>query len=337
MDLIKVLIVDDSLFMRTVLRDILVSVPGFKVVGIASNGKEALDLIPKVEPNIITLDVEMPVLDGLSTLKEIMRQYPMPVLMFSALTQEGAEHTFEALDIGAVDYLPKPTGLSNLMEIKSLLIEKIRKIATARIRKPSKVKTKPRKIVSKTVCSSEKFISIGASTGGPRALTEVLSRLPKDMPPMMVVQHMPEKFTRLFAERLDKETAFRVKEAEENDRVETGLCLLAPGDWHMVVKRNNRVHLHKGPQVFGLRPTVDEMMISTARVFRSQNIGVILTGMGSDGVKGMKMIKENGGVNIAQDEETCVIFGMPKAAINAGVVDTILPLTSIPNEIVLRC
>lgn len=337
MDLIKVLIVDDSLFMRTVLRDILVTVPGIKVVGIACNGKEALELIPVVEPDIITLDVEMPVLDGISTLKEIMRLHPMPVLMFSALTQEGAEQTFEALDIGAVDYLPKPTGLSNLMEIKVLLIEKIRKIATVKIRKPTQIKKKPQKIVSKTVSSSKKFISIGASTGGPKALTEVLSRLPGDMPPMMVVQHMPEKFTQLFAERLDKETAFRVKEAEENDRIEPGLCLLAPGNWHMVLKRDQRVHLHKGPPVFGLRPTVDEMMTSTARVFRSQNIGVILTGMGSDGVKGMKMIKELGGVNIAQNEETCVIFGMPKAAINAGVVDSVLPLTSIPKEIVMRC
>ncbi len=337
MDLIKVLIVDDSLFMRTVLRDILVSVPGIKVVGIACDGREALELIPKVEPNIITLDVEMPVLDGISTLKEIMRHYPMPVLMFSALTQEGAEQTFEALDLGAVDYLPKPTGLSNLLEVKSLLIEKIRKIATVKIRKPPQNKPKPRKIITKRSTSSDKLISIGASTGGPKALTEVLSRLPKDMPPMMVVQHMPEKFTQLFAERLDKETTFRVKEAEENDRVEHGLCLLAPGDWHMVVKRDKRVHLHKGPQVFGLRPTVDEMMISTARVYRSRNIGVILTGMGSDGVKGMKMIKDLGGVNIAQDEETCVIYGMPKAAINAGVVDSILPLTSISKEIVMRC
>lgn len=336
MDLIKVLIVDDSLFMRTVLRDILVNVPGMKVVGIASNGKEALEMIPKVQPNIVTLDVEMPVLDGLSTLAEIMSLHPLPVLMFSALTQEGAKQTFEALDLGAVDYLPKPTGVSNLMEIKPLLIEKIRRIASVHVQKP---KTTPRqkRIASKSINASNKIISIGASTGGPKALKEVLSMLPREMPPMMVVQHMPEKFTKLFAERLDKETLFHVKEAEDKDKLEPGLCLLAPGDWHMVVKRDKRVHLHKGPQVFGLRPTVDEMMISSAHVFSTKNIGVILTGMGSDGVKGMRQIKERGGVNIAQDEETSVIFGMPKAAINAGVVDSILPLTSIPNEIVLRC
>lgn len=338
MGIIKVLIVDDSLFMRTVLRDILVPDPGIQVVGMASDGKEALELVPLVKPDIVTLDVEMPVLDGLSTLKEIMKNHPVPVLMLSALTQEGANQTFEALDLGAIDYLPKPSSAAKLHVVKDILIEKIKKISRVRIKKRSslnkltKTQTIPRKM-----SSSEKIVSIGASTGGPKALKTVLSELPQNMPPMLIVQHMPETFTKLFAERLDRATAFEVREADEGDRVESGLCLVAPGGWHMVINRNDRVHLHKGPPIFNLRPTVDELMISTSKKYGHKNLAVILTGMGRDGTIGMTQIKENGGYNIAQDEDTSIIFGMPKSAIDAGVVDVVKPLNKIPHEIVKRC
>lgn len=338
MGIIKVLIVDDSLFMRTVLRDILIPDPGIQVVGTASDGKEALELIPKVNPDLVTLDIEMPVLDGLSTLKEIMKSYPMPVLMLSALTQEGANQTFEALDLGAVDYLPKPDSAAKLHEVKHVLIDKIKKISKVKIKRPVPIKKKTKaRIKPDAVASSRKIVSIGASTGGPKALKEVLSGLPKNMPPMLLVQHMPETFTRLFAERLDRATSFEVREAAEGDKIEKEVCLVAPGGWHMVATKNNRIHLHKGPPIFNLRPTVDELMVSTAQVYKRRNIAVMLTGMGHDGTIGMTKIRENGGINIAQDEKTSIIFGMPKSAIQAGVVDAVLPLEKIPNEIVRRC
>ncbi len=335
---VKVLVVDDSLFMRTVLTDILSSDSGIKVVGTARNGKVALELIPKLKPDLITLDIEMPVLDGITTLKTIMKTNPLPVIMLSSLTREGAKQTLEALEIGAVDYIPKPTGSSNIGYIKETLIQKIVQISSTQMKLfARKHKRSIKESVPRITSDSNKVVVLGASTGGPLALTNVLSSLPNDLPPLLIVQHMPKPFTTYFAERLEKATSFEVREAAEGDRLSSDLALLAPAGSHMTVTKRKRIHLHKGPVVYNLRPTVDEMMVSTAKVFGSKTIGVILTGMGSDGVKGMQSIKKYGGLNIAQDEETSVVYGMPKAAYDAGVVDIVLPLNKIPREIVKRC
>jgi two-component system chemotaxis response regulator CheB len=334
--MIDVLIVDDSFFMRTVLSDIISADSELRVIGSASNGKEALELIPKLKPDIVTLDIEMPVIGGLSTLEEIMKTNPIPVIMISALTQEGAKSTIDALDMGALDYIAKPSNSTQITTIKKELIDKLKTYSKIKVQSRKK-KNENRKKVTTSLRNSNKIITIGASTGGPTALNEVLSGLPKDIPPTMVVQHMPQYFTKYFARRLDKLASFEVKEAEEGDRLEEGLCLLAPGNWHMNVTKTNRIHLHKGPPMYNLRPTVDEMMISAAEIYGKRTLGVILTGMGEDGKKGMSKIKQNNGVNIAQDRETSVVFGMPKAAIDAGVVDVVLPLEKISNEIIDRC
>lgn len=334
--MIRVLIVDDSLFMRTVIKDILKRDTDIEIVGVANNGKEALDLVSEKEPDIVTLDIEMPIMDGLETLREIMKTNPIPVLMFSALTKEGAETTIEALELGAIDYIPKPSNPAQISVVKNELVDKVKEISKVKVNGIKKGLVYE-KIKSSKIGYSNKIITIGASTGGPKALTKILSSLPKNIPPTLIVQHMPKEFIPFFAERLDRETPFKVKEAEENEKILHGHCFLAPGDWHMAVRKNERIHLHKGPQRFNLRPTVDEMMISAAQVFGDRNIGVILTGMGDDGTLGMMNIKKQSGTNIAQDEATSVIFGMPKAAIDAGVVDIVLPLEEIPIEIVKRC
>ncbi len=335
---VKVLIVDDSLFMRTVLKDMLSKDTWINVVGTARNGKEALELIPKLRPNVVTMDIEMPVMDGISALKQIMSTRPIPVIMLSTLTKDGAKLTLEALEIGAVDYIPKPTGSTMIGVVRETLIAKIKEVSKSPILPLTRNK-KPRKkrTITKSLSASNKIVAIGASTGGPNALTDVLSHLPKDIPPTMIVQHMPKPFTKYFAERLDKVTPFEVREAKEGDRLSPGLALLAPGDWHMIVTRQEKIHLHKGPAMYNLRPTVDEMMVSTADVYGPRTLGVVLTGMGSDGTIGMKAIKKFGGWNIAQNEKTCVVYGMPKSAINAGVVDTVVSLGDVPQEIVKRC
>jgi two-component system chemotaxis response regulator CheB len=338
---IRVMVVDDSMFMRKVITDLLASNSEIIVVGTARNGEDALDAIPKLKPDVITLDIEMPKMDGLTALKKIMSTKPIPVVMLSALTQEGAEQTFEALDIGAVDYLPKPSGSTSL-NLGSVREELIRKIKTASRAKLSLYEKKSvRKAVKKRIeptnFKSGSVINIGSSTGGPQAVDEVFSRLPRGVPPIILVQHMPKYFTKPFAERLDKLSAFDVKEAEEGDRVEAGRALIAPGDFHMVVTNTGKIHLHQGPTVHFLRPTVDEMMLSAAKVYGSRNLGILLTGMGRDGANGMKAIKRRGGQTIAQDEASCVVFGMPKVAIDEGSVDVVLPLYRIPREIVRRC
>jgi len=338
---IGVLVVDDSMFMRKVIADLLSSDPGIEVVGTARDGRDALEALRKLRPDVITLDIEMPKMDGLTALKELMKTDPTPVIMVSALTHEGAEMTFDALEQGAVDYIPKPSGSIslNMSAVKDELINKVKAAAQARL-KPvggNAATRKERRRVVERFSSKDKIINIGSSTGGPQAVSELFTDLPKDIPPILLVQHMPKFFTKPFSERLDKLSQFSVREAEDGDRVEEGLSLVAPGDFHMTVTRSGRIRLHKGPMVHYLRPTVDELMLSTADVYGPRNLGVILTGMGSDGAKGMRAIKECGGQTIAQDESTCVVFGMPKVAIEQGSVDVVLPLQRIPGEIVKRC
>jgi len=329
-----VLVVEDSIFMRNVISDIINSDPQLQVIGTARDGEEALSKLDVLEPDVITLDIEMPRMDGLSVLKQIMKRKPKPVIMLSALTREGAIYTLKALECGAVDYITKPSGniSLDLHTIKDEIISKIKIAASANL---PKLKIKSISIESCEL--GDNVVAIGASTGGPQALTYVLTSLPQNIPPILIVQHMPEGFTKSFAERLDKLCKFRVKEAEEGDYISKDLVLIAPGGFHMTVSKTGRIRLDRAPPIHGVRPAVDPMMTFVARFYKSRAVGVILTGMGRDGAYGMKKIKEYGGVTIAQDEKTSVVFGMPKAAIEEGCVDVVLPLHKIPIEIMWRC
>lgn len=332
----RVLVVDDSAFMRKVIADIINSDPLLEVVGTAVDGIDALGKISKLKPDVITLDVNMPRMDGLTTLKHIMERNPLPVIMLSNATQEGAEITFKALEMGAIDYIPKPSGELSLdiHKVKNELITKIKTAATAKI---TVHKRKFHPIVRRPQKFGTKVIAIGASTGGPPAIEEILSQLPENVPPILIVQHMPPGFTKLFARRLNSFTKFAVKEAEEGDTIVPGQAFIAPGGYHMTVTKDGKIHLDEGPPIHGVKPAVDPMMETVADIYKSETIGVILTGMGRDGAIGMKKIKQYGGVTIAQDEGTSTVFGMPKAAIDEGCVDKILPLFQIPIELIRYC
>ena len=330
------MVVDDSALMRSVISDMLNSDPDIEVAGTAKDGKDAIDKISKYEPDAITLDIEMPVMDGLTALKKIMSTDPIPVVMVSALTDKGSADTIKALEYGAVDFIHKPSGSISLdmVSVKEDLIKKVKVARSAKLRKPRMMSLDP------IVCSknlSKRVIVIGSSTGGPSALMEVVPRFPKNTPPVLIVQHMPAGFTKTFAERLDKESAMKVKEASEGDKIESGTALIAPGDFHMVVKGNERIHLTKEPPINFVRPAVDPMMESVADVYGENVIGVILTGMGSDGALGVSAIKQKKGQTVVQDKDSCVVFGMPGASVDTGCVDSVTPLSNIPEEILRRC
>lgn len=330
--LIKVLVVDDSAFMRKAISKILSSDPEIEVVGTARDGADALEKVAELSPDVITLDVEMPKMDGLTTLAHIMHEKPIPVVMLSALTGEGTKATVRAMSLGAVDFIQKPSGTISL-DIEKIRDEIIKKVKAASRARVKKLKFKP---IKKTYFfrKRERVVVIGSSTGGPQALTLLLSALPEDIPAsFLVVQHMPKEFTKSFAERLDSVSKLEVKEAEDGDKIKRGRALIAPGDRHMLVK-NSEVILDDGPKINAVRPAADPTMISAAHMYGDKVIGVILTGMGSDGAHGIRVIKENGGYTIAQDESTCVVFGMPKAAIATGCVDTVLPIEEIPKQLV---
>lgn len=338
MNSLKILVVDDSLLMQRVLIDILQSDPSLSVVGTARNGEEALAKIPQLHPDVVTLDVEMPVMNGLTAVRKIMEISPVPVVMISALTQREAQLTLKALEFGAVDYVPKPSGQIslNMESVKSELILKVKTAASANVNQ-TKLFLSEENQSTEPIRISDKVISIAASTGGPPAVTHVLSHLPSNIPPILIVQHMPKGVTKLFAESLNQSCKFKVKEAEEGDYIQENLALLAPGGFHMVVTKSGKISLNQDPPVNYVRPAADVMMQSTAEVYGDNNIGVVLTGMGSDGAKGIKAIKEKGGATIAQDEKSCVIFGMPNMAIQTGCVDVIAPLDRIPRAIVSAC
>lgn len=347
--LIKVLVTDDSAFMRKVITDILNRDPGIQVVDTARNGQEALDKIKKYAPDVVTLDVEMPVMDGITALQRIMRENPLPVLMLSTLTQEGAELTLKALHEGAVDFVAKPSGNISL-DIEKVATDIILKVKIAAQSKPRRfmatpsitppaITTKKRVPGDQTL---ERIVMIGTSTGGPKALHDVIPRLPGDLNAAVVlVQHMPPGFTKSLAERLDQMSSLRVKEAEHGEEVVPGTVYIAPGDNHLLFQSRQEagrkrlyVELSKNNQVNGHRPAVDPMLLSIGDVFWSnQMVAVIMTGMGSDGAQGLAFIKDRGGKTIAEDQSSCVVFGMPKAAIATGKVDRIVPLSGIAQEI----
>ncbi len=306
------------------------------IIGTARDGVEALSKIASLHPDVVTMDVEMPRMDGLTAVKRIMETNPVPVVMISALTQREAQLSLKALEYGAVDYVPKPSGSIslNMNVMRDELISKIKTAASANI-KPAKTKMNEDSFSSSKF--TEKIISIAASTGGPPAVSHVLSMLPGSVPAILIVQHMPKGITKLFAENLNGKCKFEVKEAEEGDKVQDNLALVAPGGFHMIVTKENRITLTTDPPVNYVRPSADVTMTSMAQEFGSKNIGVILTGMGSDGAKGIKAIKEKGGVTIAQDEKTSVVYGMPNSAFQTGCVDVVAPLEQIPKEIMKAC
>jgi two-component system chemotaxis response regulator CheB len=341
---IKVLIVDDSAFMRKALTNMLQSEGEIEIIATARNGNEAVDKIFTLKPDVVTLDMEMPGMNGLEVLQIIMEQMPLPVLVVSSLTNEGAQITLDALDLGAIDFIPKNLAdvSLNIFKIKEDLITKIKSIARKRpsLFRPKKIKPIP--ITTKKMGLTHRkvgVVAIGTSTGGPKALQEILIRLPADFPTgIVIVQHMPAAFTGPFANRLDQLSAIKVKEAESSDTVQAGLALLAPGNLHLklVRKKATEVNLELSPHPNHLPhcPSVDVMMTSVAAVYPGRCIGVILTGMGHDGQEGMSQIKQTKGRSIAQDEESCVVFGMPKAAIEAGAIDKVVPLSDIAGELI---
>lgn len=350
---IRVLIADDSAFMRQIITDLINSDPELQVIGAARNGADALEMIEKLNPDVVTLDLEMPKLNGLETLKEIMKRWPKPVVMISHLTQEGATTTLNCLDAGAMDFVPKPSGSISLDFARAAqdLTEKL-KVAYHNFRPhmlPSAQSARKSPVIpvmpvvpAPTSMASGSYgrrddmvIALGTSSGGPRALKEVIPYLPADMPAgMVIVQHMPPGFTRSLADRLNQESKIRVKEAEEGDRIEPGLALLAPGGYHLEIEAGGIVRLNQKPPLWGVRPCVDYMMQTMAPLYGSRLIGVIMTGMGRDGANGMAEIKKHGGQTVVQNEETCLVYGMPRAVAERGLADHVVPLPEIAHKIV---
>jgi len=310
-------------------------------VGTAPDPYIARDKIVQLKPDVITLDIEMPRMDGLTFLKKLMTYYPLPVIVVSSLTSQGSKTALDALESGAVEVLAKADTSYSVGDMSAQLIEKIRIAARANIGRPPGPSTSaPMPAVAGSQALSEttqKIIAIGASTGGTEAIKEVLMRMPPNISGILIVQHMPALFTASFSERLDSLCPIRVREAKDGDSVLNGQALIAPGNFHMLLKRSGTryfVAIKEGPMVHHQRPAVDVLFNSVAKVAGSNAIGVILTGMGADGAQGMLEMKQAGAKTIAQDEGSCVVFGMPKEAIKLGAVDRVAPLDRIPQEIV---
>ncbi len=334
---IRVLIVDDSATARAVLKEILSAAPGIEVVGVAPDAYVARDKVVELRPDVICLDVEMPRMDGVSFLKKLMVHMPTPVVMVSSLTRQGAQVTLDALEAGAVDYVAKPH--SNIYdgagEIKNELVEKVRIAAKAHVTKKSPAEIKQVAAYTPLAETTQKVIAIGASTGGTEALKDVLMRMPRNSPGIVVVQHMPGTFTKQFAERLNELCQMSVKEAKNGDHVGIGEVLIAPGNFHMVLRRSGAryyVEIGEGRNVSGHKPSVDVLFSSVAKAAGANAIGIILTGMGADGAKGMVAMHDEGALTIAQDQKSCVVFGMPKVAIEKGGVDHIVSLEKIAQK-----
>ncbi len=346
---IKVLVVDDSAFMRKVISEILTSASGIEVIATARNGREAVEKTNTLKPDVITMDIDMPEMDGLAALKIIMKECPTPVLMVSAHTQTGAEDTLKSFEYGAIDFIAKPGGSIslNLKDSKDEIITKVKAAAQVDVKKMKKnskkqTSSKPLILKPRSKFALRKIVTIGSSTGGPSALEEVITKLPGDLPaPVLVVQHMPPDFTKSLAERLNRISAIEVREAKDGDMIQEGLVLIAPGDYHMELKnvkigteQIEMVRLNQRPRELGVRPCANIMIKSVASLHGKTSVSVILTGMGNDGTEGLKAIKSAGGQTIVQDKETSLIYGMPKSAVDAGVADYVVPLGRIAQKIV---
>ncbi len=344
MNKIRVLVVDDSAVVRKVFSEELGREADIEVVGTAPDPYVARDKIVNLKPDVVTLDIEMPRMDGITFLRKLMKYFPLPVIIVSSLTEAGGALAMEAMEIGAVEVICKPNAAYSVGDMSVQLAEKIRAAARVNVqaqRQRIAPGSRPLPTTSSSALSlaktTNKIIAIGSSTGGTEALKEVLPLLPPNSPGVMVVQHMPAHFTTKFAERLNDLCQIRVKEAEDGDSVLPGTCLLAPGNFHMVMRRSGAryyVNVKTGPLVCHQRPAADVLFNSVAAYGGNNAIGVILTGMGKDGASGMLKMKQAGAKTIAQDEKSCVVFGMPKEAIEMGGVDEIVPLSEITRTII---
>ena len=335
---IRVLIIDDSAIFRKVLSDVLAGDPDIEVVGAVPDPLAAMEKMATVRPDVLTLDLEMPRMDGLTFLRRVMASSPLPVIVISSLAQAGCSSAITAMEAGAVEVLAKPSGPYSVGDLKLTLGRKIRSAAlagprlAARSRTPASTGTGPRQVIGQL---SPAVVLMGASTGGTEAIRQVLEALPADCPPVIAVQHIPAVFSRSFAERLDGCCEIRVREARNGDPLEHGTALIAPGDYHVVLRGTSGliVQVRQGPRVCYQRPSVDVLFESGASVCGSRAIGVILTGMGNDGAAGLLSLRRGGAVTIAQDESTSVVYGMPAEAVRLGAAQQVLPLHKIPDAI----
>lgn len=344
--MIKVLIVDDSAFMRKLISDIIFESARLEVIGKVRNGKEALEFIKNKKPDVITMDVEMPIMNGIEAVEKIMAFDPVPVVMLSAVTKKGAESTLAALEAGAVDFITKPKSIFKVKDqsVKEAIIEKLIIASRVNLQQQKKyidynVQRKPLfKGVKRTGNKVKKIIAIGTSTGGPRALQEVIPRIPGDInAAILVVQHMPPGFTKSLSDRLDSMSELTVIEASGNEELMPGTVYIAPGDQHLKVKKSGGsyyTYLEDSDLVSGHKPSVDALFSSLNENNIKDVIGVLLTGMGKDGARELKKLKDNNNYTIVQDEKSCVVFGMPKSAINMKAVNEIVELRNIANSII---
>lgn len=364
----RILIVDDSPFIRRLMKDWFGSEPDFEVVGAAENGKQGWEMAVTLRPDVITLDVEMPVMDGLQCLQHIMRDNPTPVIMVSSVTRKGATQTIKALELGAVDFVTKPDGPNSvkIVTAKDEILEKTRAALGAKfhgrpiqaprgavptvprlsrpllVNKPSTPAPveleKPRHIIKpvlRTDLKTDKVVIIASSTGGPRALTALFSSLPKGFPaPILIVQHMPQGFTDSFAKRLDSIGTVPCQEAREGERIIPGLALIAPGGRHMIIKPDHTIGFSDDPQIHGVRPAADYLFKSAAAVYGSRCLGAVLTGMGKDGAQGALEVMKRGGLTLGESEKSCVIYGMPKAAKDLGAIAEEFPIEQMAGALV---
>jgi len=346
---ISVLVVDDSAFMRKVVSEMIASDPELSVAGTARDGKDAIEKARSVRPDVITLDVEMPVMDGLEALPVLAGELGIPVVMLSSLTQEGAEVTLRALGLGAIDFVPKPSGAISLDidVVREDLLAKVKaaaKVSSARVRGLARYPRVPLTGLGREVkeaksgaraARARNVVVIGTSTGGPRALTQVVPWLPPNLPAgVLIVQHMPAGFTKSLADRLNQTSKIRVLEAQGGEAITEGVALIAQGGLHMVVEPDGTVRLDSSPPMHGVRPAVDLTMNSAVDLFGKKTVGVIMTGMGSDGADAMARVKRMGGKTVCEHESTCVVYGMPRAVVERGDADRVVPLPKIADEIV---
>ncbi|PAD40081.1 chemotaxis response regulator protein-glutamate methylesterase [Terribacillus sp. 7520-G] len=347
MEKIRVLVVDDSAFMRKIISDLLNGDERLEVIGTARNGKDGLEQISQLKPDVVTMDVEMPIMDGLEALKEIMRKHPLPVVMLSSLTKQGADMTIHAMSLGAVDFIAKPSGSISLDldKVRDELVVKVVAASSSRLSVKQRVKAADVKMIAKAPerkRADRSLVAIGTSTGGPRALQEVVGKLPSALAaPVVVVQHMPVGFTKSLAERLDGLSAISVKEAQQNEILKNGVVYIAPGGQHLTIEQADSrliAKLTMEEPVKGHRPSVDRMFESISSLENVDICTVIMTGMGADGTDGLRMIRDKhpSVYSIGESAESCVVYGMPRAAAEAGLLHHVCPVQSIASAIQQR-